>query len=77
MVTRNELAECAPCLQESMTPFLAEACASVGIEHGKTTEEMLVAYLAQFHENGHLGGNRERIVRAYGNAAQARRQRRS
>jgi hypothetical protein len=34
-------------------PFLVEACESVGIERGKSTEAMLWDYLAQFHERRH------------------------
>lgn len=45
---------CPDCLQHYYaTPLLAEACASVGIEHGKSSAEMLSQYLAAFHERGH------------------------
>jgi hypothetical protein len=45
---------CARCLDHYFdTPFLAEACASVGIEHGRTTGDMLTRYLAQYHQRGH------------------------
>lgn len=32
---------------------LVHACASVGIEHGRTTGEEIGLYLAAFHRNGH------------------------
>lgn len=34
-------------------PHLIAACASVGIEHGKSTDEMLVNYMALYHQKGH------------------------
>lgn len=34
-------------------PYLAAACASVGIEHGKGTARMLREYFAGFHQRGH------------------------
>jgi hypothetical protein len=45
--------QCGDCLTHAMNPLLAEACASVGIEHGKATEAMLWDYLVQYHERGH------------------------
>ena len=46
--------ECGDCLMHLQAkPFLAEACASVGIERGKDTGTMLREYLADFHERGH------------------------
>jgi hypothetical protein len=46
--------ECPECLMHiGRQPFLAEACASVGIERGKSTEAMLRDYLVQFHERKH------------------------
>lgn len=46
--------ECGECMAHRLsTPGLAEACASVGIEHGRSTDAMLWDYLALFHERGH------------------------
>lgn len=46
--------ECADCMMHiGRQPFLVEACASVGIEHGKSTEAMLWDYLVNFHERKH------------------------
>lgn len=45
---------CAPCMEyQFMTPGLAEACASVGIEHGRDSGAMLFDVLAAYHRNGH------------------------
>lgn len=45
---------CGGCLEfRFMTPGLAEACASVGIEHGKDGGTMLYDVLAAYHRNGH------------------------
>jgi hypothetical protein len=35
------------------TPGLTEACASVGIEYGKSTGQMMHDYLAGYHDRGH------------------------
>jgi hypothetical protein len=35
------------------TPELTNACASAGIEHGKSTYQMIREYLAAHHERGH------------------------
>lgn len=46
--------ECGDCFEHRLTtPGLAEACASVGIEHGKSAGAMLRDYLVQYHERGH------------------------
>jgi len=34
-------------------PGLVGACASVGIEHGKSTWEMIAIYLDRYHANKH------------------------
>jgi hypothetical protein len=34
-------------------PFLLEAFASVGIEHGKSSGQMAEEYFVHFHRNGH------------------------
>lgn len=44
---------CLECFQEMQTPFLAEACASVGIEHGKSTGLMMRKLIDEFHASGH------------------------
>ena len=33
--------------------ILRTACASVGIEHNKSTDQMLDEYIAYYHERGH------------------------
>lgn len=49
-----KIAECADCEQHALAePMLAGACASVGIEHGKSTAQMVRLYLAGYHERGH------------------------
>jgi hypothetical protein len=53
--------KCGGCLEyQLMTPGLYEACASVGIEHGKDAGVMLHEVLAAYHRNGHrdLSGTR-------------------
>lgn len=48
--------ECAACMMYQYGPrnaMLLEACASVGISQGKTTEEMLAAFLREYHRRGH------------------------
>jgi hypothetical protein len=46
--------ECGGCLEHlARQPFLVEACASVGIEYGKSTGAMLLDYFTRFHERGH------------------------
>lgn len=35
------------------TRGLTEACASVGIEYGKSTGRMMFDYLAGYHDRGH------------------------
>lgn len=45
---------CAQCLEHfRSTPFLVEAFASVGIEHGKSSGQMAKEYFAVFHRNAH------------------------
>jgi hypothetical protein len=45
---------CGECLEyRFMTPGLGEACASVGIEHGRDGAAMLFDVLAAYHGNGH------------------------
>lgn len=50
-VDGNACPECATYLDAH--PHLVGACASVGIEHGKSTRQMLREYLATFHDRGH------------------------
>ena len=47
------LTECDECYA-IVSPQLIGACASVGIEHGKPTKQMVREYLAAYHERGHL-----------------------
>lgn len=46
--------QCGDCTEyRYMTPGLAEACASVGIEHGKDAGTMMFSVLSAYHHNGH------------------------
>ncbi len=46
--------DCPDCMEYFRDqPHLAGACASVGIEHGMSTEETLRAVLASYHRRGH------------------------
>lgn len=45
--------DCDKCIDYMHTPGLAEACASVGIEHGKSTGEMLRISVEEFHKRRH------------------------
>lgn len=45
---------CGACLEfRFTTPGLGDACASVGIEHGRDGGAMLYDVLAAYHRNGH------------------------
>ena len=45
---------CGDCMAHwDANPHLTAACASVGIEHGKSTAQMLREYFAGFHQRGH------------------------
>ena len=44
---------CGECMAEMLKPGLVEACASVGIEHAKSTAEMMKLYLDGFHARRH------------------------
>lgn len=46
--------DCPQCMDYAMDqPHLVGACASVGIEKGKSTQQMLAEYLAAYHARGH------------------------
>lgn len=46
--------ECGDCMMHVFaTRGLTEACASVGIEYGKSAGQMLYDYLAGYHDRGH------------------------
>lgn len=48
---------CPGCMQHYLDqPMLFGAAASVGIEHGKSTGQMLREYFAAFHARGHRDG---------------------
>jgi len=50
----HDVMECGGCMEYLRSqPHLAGACASVGIEHGRSTGQMLRDYLTGFHERGH------------------------
>lgn len=44
---------------------LVGACASVGIEHGKTTAEMAVEFLRGYHDRGHVELDRLPTYKGY------------
>lgn len=53
-VSTEEILNCARCQQHHLeTPFLEEACASVGIEVGRSAAQLLRAYLKGYHQRGH------------------------
>lgn len=57
----TDLRDCPKCMDHYLSnPFLVGACASVGIEHGVSTETMLARYLSVFHRNGHRDQTGER-----------------
>jgi hypothetical protein len=46
--------DCQPCLDYYRDrPHLTGACASVGIEHGLSTEQVVASVLRDFHRRGH------------------------
>lgn len=46
--------DCLPCLEYLFAqPHLVGACASVGIERGKSTGQMLCEYLSAYHDRDH------------------------
>lgn len=46
--------QCGKCLQHfDQNPYIVAAFASVGIEHGKSTHQMMQEFYATFHENKH------------------------
>lgn len=54
LVFVDGLPDCPDCMDHLMTqPHLVGACASVGIEFGKTTQEMFRSYIAGHHFGGH------------------------
>jgi hypothetical protein len=44
--------DCMKCM-DALTPMLMEACASVGIEHNRSTDDMARQYLAEYHARNH------------------------
>ena len=54
LVFHNGIPDCDDCQEHAFSqPMLSEACASVGIEHGKSTYEMFKTYIAAYHFRGH------------------------
>jgi len=55
MVKRDRSAEVKKCPQcdERITPELIAAAASVGISRNKSTQEMVMIYLLNYHHLGH------------------------
>lgn len=56
-LTARDVLACKECRAEMRRPGLLHACASVGIEHGKTGRRVLLEYLAGFHRAGHVRGD--------------------
>lgn len=53
-LTRRDILDCPACMMHYFDqPLLPMAAASVGIERGRSTQDMLVTYLAQYHRGGH------------------------
>ena len=44
---------CPDCAAYAGTAHMVAACASVGIEHGKTTGQMLTEIVESYHRRGH------------------------
>jgi hypothetical protein len=56
LLTVQKILDCPDCMKHYYSPeceFLPMAAASVGIEHGKSTQRMLLEYLASYHRNDH------------------------
>lgn len=50
-----KLRECSECMTLLLSDYwlISEACASVGISNGRSTQEMMVIYLSAYHQVGH------------------------
>lgn len=54
LVFHKGIPDCAACTAHMFDqPMLVEACASVGIEHGKSTAETFREYIGAYHFGGH------------------------
>jgi len=55
--------DCVDCLLHLASNFyvIKEACASVGIEHGLSTDEELAIYVSWYHANGHQSGMKKTL----------------
>lgn len=49
----KDCVKCVEYLHGGMSFAMMEACASVAISNGKTTEEMIVAWVSAYHRNKH------------------------
>lgn len=49
---------CPECFEKMTSPGLIEACASVGIEHGKSTGLMMREFIDRYHANRHKDSSR-------------------
>ena len=56
-VTEQSRLDCEQCISY-ITPAVVGACASVGIERGKPTWQVLNEYLADYHRRGHTRESR-------------------
>jgi hypothetical protein len=63
----NAVTDCPDCLAYwNRQPSLTAACASVGIEHGKSTPQMIREYLGSYHQRHHHDGKDEVRVAGIG-----------
>lgn len=54
MIYKDDVTQCELCWKYHLThPELEFACASVGVSRGLSTQEVLAAYLHDFHRKGH------------------------
>lgn len=51
----DDIVHCEPCqVKMRTTPNLRGAAASVGIEHGMSTAQVMVSFIYNFHKAGHI-----------------------
>jgi len=50
-----KLSECGECMEYLLADYamIREACASVGISRGKSTNDMVIVYMSGYHNSGH------------------------
>lgn len=53
-LTVGDILSCTKCMiYYQAQPMLIAACASVGISRGKSTRQMMLGFLASYHQRGH------------------------